>query len=417
MMVLSCVSNVDEIESLSMNAAQQQAAESLAAELANRNVTIELTESQKALHISPHLVYLCGLVVIDPSTTSFTKEQIDFFQRLQSIYQKEANYYSLSATLIPCSDVQRIIQADLLKRQEELASQAAQKLIVEEEEAQKKLKKASSRRKKVLRSVNVVVETQESRNNEEQEKNEPRDETPLEDLLKPALLRTDDVDENEGGDWTRVIKKKTRDGPESWKADGTKVSSVVESKKQDESNKSDAEEEIVVEREMERPASLDRIWTEEDPALISVEASKSAKEDVPTTSAEEDVAETQTRNSPWVERAQEAVLMDTLAENEVSVLRDRVRQLELELASKDELLEQERVAHKRAFTAQQETYDERIQALQLRLYISETRLKTFEDALDQHVEAVANNVATSPTRRVLEERPLSSSRVLGNKQI
>jgi len=56
-----------------------------------------------------------------------------------------------------------------------------------------------------------------------------------------------------------------------------------------------------------------------------------------------------------------------------------------------------------------------MQALQLRLYISETRLKTYEDALQQHVEAVANNVAASPPRRTAD-RDTISSRVLGKSQ-
>jgi hypothetical protein len=40
---------------------------------------------------------------------------------------------------------------------------------------------------------------------------------------------------------------------------------------------------------------------------------------------------------------------------------------------------------------------ERIQELQLRLYISETRLQTYEEALQHHVELVHRNSATTPT--------------------
>ena len=40
---------------------------------------------------------------------------------------------------------------------------------------------------------------------------------------------------------------------------------------------------------------------------------------------------------------------------------------------------------------------ERIQELQLRLYISKTRLQTYEEALQHHVESVHRNIATTPT--------------------
>jgi len=46
-----------------------------------------------------------------------------------------------------------------------------------------------------------------------------------------------------------------------------------------------------------------------------------------------------------------------------------------------------------------------LQALQLRLYISETKLKTYQEALEKHVHAVANNTAdgsaiSSPERSI-----------------
>jgi hypothetical protein len=113
-------------------------------------------------------------------------------------------------------------------------------------------------------------------------------------------------------------------------------------------------------------------------------------------------------------------------------LENRVRQLELQLAKKDLELQQERQVHAKAMSQKHLDFDNQIQALQLRLYISETRLKTFQDALEQHVEAVSNNHAmmqySSPTRkkslaggqheqRQKEEQPLSPliSRVL-NRQ-
>ena len=41
------------------------------------------------------------------------------------------------------------------------------------------------------------------------------------------------------------------------------------------------------------------------------------------------------------------------------------------------------------------------------MYISETRLKTFEEALDQHVQAVANNVEGAALRKAQLENEMA----------
>jgi hypothetical protein len=79
-------------------------------------------------------------------------------------------------------------------------------------------------------------------------------------------------------------------------------------------------------------------------------------------------------------------------------LEERIRHLEEELAKKDRLLQETIEAHQRVLHSTKESCDERIQALQLRLYISETKLKTFQDALEDHVQAVENNVASTDTQ-------------------
>jgi hypothetical protein len=99
-------------------------------------------------------------------------------------------------------------------------------------------------------------------------------------------------------------------------------------------------------------------------------------------------------------------------QREVHSLKAKVQELEILLASQQKLWEEERDAYKKSRKIEQENWDERIRALQLRLYISETRLKTYEDALEQHVQAVAENVAhpATPTKRISTEtdRPLLS---------
>jgi hypothetical protein len=79
----------------------------------------------------------------------------------------------------------------------------------------------------------------------------------------------------------------------------------------------------------------------------------------------------------------------------IQTLQQQVQQLQAQLAQHELLLTQERQAHSKVL----QQHEERMQALQLRCYISETRSRAFEDALEQHIAAVANNVALmTPTK-------------------
>lgn len=75
----------------------------------------------------------------------------------------------------------------------------------------------------------------------------------------------------------------------------------------------------------------------------------------------------------------------------------RIRELEELLTVTRLTLQEERVAHARTLQREKERHVDIVQALQLRLYISETRLKTYEDALEDHIQAVANNMSSSST--------------------
>jgi hypothetical protein len=87
----------------------------------------------------------------------------------------------------------------------------------------------------------------------------------------------------------------------------------------------------------------------------------------------------------------------------------------MQLVQKDQQLEN-RMMHVKALREEKERCEDSMQDLQLRLYISETRLKTYQDSLEQHVESVASNLSnnftpSSPMRRggrgVAQDPPLS----------
>ena len=58
-----------------------------------------------------------------------------------------------------------------------------------------------------------------------------------------------------------------------------------------------------------------------------------------------------------------------------------------------------------------------IQGLQLRLYISETKLRTYEDALQNHIQAVSTLSGSITTKKISDEELIPSSPSLLSKII
>jgi hypothetical protein len=88
-------------------------------------------------------------------------------------------------------------------------------------------------------------------------------------------------------------------------------------------------------------------------------------------------------------------------EQQLTMLQLKVRQLEMQVAIRDEQLLQERRTAAKTMQMEKDVASEQILALQLRLYISDTRLKAYEEALSQHIASVTENVAgASPAREV-----------------
>uniref|UniRef100_A0A7S3V560 Uncharacterized protein n=1 Tax=Chaetoceros debilis TaxID=122233 RepID=A0A7S3V560_9STRA len=76
----------------------------------------------------------------------------------------------------------------------------------------------------------------------------------------------------------------------------------------------------------------------------------------------------------------------------------KLRELEFQLFRKNADLQEQQKSHSKAMREQKERFEDQIQALQMRLYISETKLKNHEDALRQHMKAVgATLTANVPT--------------------
>jgi hypothetical protein len=78
---------------------------------------------------------------------------------------------------------------------------------------------------------------------------------------------------------------------------------------------------------------------------------------------------------------------------------DQIHQLERTVQELQQQLQHERENHARILKKEREDAQELLQGMQLRLHISETRTRTFEEALVAHVDAVAQNVALHPTKK------------------
>jgi hypothetical protein len=89
-----------------------------------------------------------------------------------------------------------------------------------------------------------------------------------------------------------------------------------------------------------------------------------------------------------------------------------IHQLEQRISELEQSLAGTNQKHQKEQRKEKEKYDDLIQSLQLRLYISETRLKTYEDALEKHIQAVADNTSgTSLPPQSPIRRSMNNSRV------
>jgi hypothetical protein len=84
-------------------------------------------------------------------------------------------------------------------------------------------------------------------------------------------------------------------------------------------------------------------------------------------------------------------------QSEVPILLETIKDLKQQLQVMNKQRIEDQHLTQKALQLERDVAYEHIQALQLRLYIAETRLQTYEEALQSHVEMVQRNVATPIT--------------------
>jgi hypothetical protein len=389
------------------------AAESLLVDLTKGSIgtSLPLDATQQELSMSRPLVYMAGLtVVVDGSDGPsypplFTKEQKSLFQRVQTLYHegRQETLYELSPTLLPCEAARKEIQQAVEKRVKEIEEKSAKvagELLEAEQKAKKTKKKKATTKKKERNQSQSIISSPEK---------EDASESLSALFLRQLQSTSSDEDADETGSWMEVTKKSKKPVVAAWIA----IPSVEESKSLEDDD-DDEEENIqpsyyvtpsLPTLELSANASLK---VEKKPLPIHVEEKMEAKQEPPENN-------TETNTSPSALLVLPVVNTPTVYTTVVDDPTDSfqqwqgiIRQLESQLWQKNQDLQEERAAHNTA-----------LQSLQLRLYISETRLKTFEDALEQHVQAVANNTApTSPERRRMRpEEQATTTPLLSRVQV
>jgi hypothetical protein len=328
------------------------AAQSLIPQLANgecRVKKVKLTEIQKVLQIPNALVYLASLATEQNNAHPYTREQMEWFRSLQLAYRKESSLlkqiYHLSPNLMPDNKTRQMIRRVVLTRCREIEVKAAKAEI------------------RILSAINSTetkrreIKTQRCSG----EANHPHlsyDKTEISNLEEESLVIKSEIKELE---------------PVTHRLDDIKDATSINEIHQENLH--------------------------EYPLQVNFSSQSNAKVESPIDSViiqprieeEEDSFSCRLENSNL--KAAENF------EAHINGLRKRILSLELELMTKEEEIRNVKEASARSIQTEMERSQERLQALQLRLYISETRCKIFEDALHQHMEAVTGNVSFGSLNR------------------
>ena len=389
------------------------AAESIVIEMAqNTSFSVVLSERQTQLNIPPPLVVLAGMahLVEQPPQKCFAALQDKYYNALD---KEDATHrqFEWSPTLMPSrpedqAELEMRIQQRVVQLEQQSSIQA-EALMQEANEHDAMLKRQASKKKK-KKSKRMVPATASDRDNSTVKSDESEDEARLDSLV----LKSDSPEVNENAmafvnvaiasSFQTFVDQDVRD--EEW--------TVVRRRMDVSSPRNDNNEESVAPNE-----SLDN-----NKRTVALEESERRDKEQDKTVS--DLSKPPT-NFPLPAPSESATRMPTIeaddktikgnhhstAESQVlATAAARIKELETQLTTAQNLLETERQQHRKALQREQEAAQDRMQALQLRLYIAETRLKTFEDALAQHNQNVANNVAKplSPPGRRRSKSPLYS---------
>lgn len=371
-----------------------QTAESLIEEIAkgevdsvNSLLKLMPSDEQKDLSIPSSSIYIAGVLLLSKKYTLKTfkhpcsNEIQSQYQNLQKLYneklpnkESEIKVYQLSPRIIPTKDQLTLIQKDFNRKVQDLDNEAksiAAKLISQdktEKHSNSRHAKMNSKKKYLVaaRKQRAKSNDDDSQLEESADMNDDKVSTPisesLQDLMKMQITSDNEIPE-EDGTWSIVSKKKRV---------------VVEDK---EGNNRNIEEksyestlpDAVAKKRINRIPETKNDTKDDD--SLATESKLSLSESDKKDRELQDMNQNNANNGHDMFLESSKVQID---KHGIMKLQSRIKELELVLNEKDKEIRK-----------MKETYDDQIQALQMRLYISETRLKTHQDALQQHIHTVA----------------------------
>eukprot|EP00980_Cylindrotheca_fusiformis_P002358 scaffold543_cov119-Cylindrotheca_fusiformis.AAC.25 len=339
----------------------------------------QLTEEQRELRIPSHLIYLTGLVTATttPDSGAWDESRFEEYQRLYHETLKAEPIVFRSSPRNRATPYQQLsIGQDVHRKQKELelkAKQAETELLLDMDDKKDYDKKS---RRAVSRPSNGTQKTKPKTMVASTNHPEPENTLTLEQVVQEIQSESS------------MTALERDDDPSSWIAVCKKGKSLESSS--------------TTEKEQTRSVPLQ--LNNEDNIQIdgSDHISLSAVADGDIEKNDKETAHYRTFGPKTAGPAQSTnEAIDGKNGRHTLLLESRIQELERQLAEKEAELQEEREAHVKAMFRKNQDFDNQIQALQLRLYISETRLRTFQDALEQHVEAVSNNISNETNSSVL----------------
>ncbi|GFH61037.1 predicted protein [Chaetoceros tenuissimus] len=360
----------------------------------NSLLKLKPSDAQKDLSIPSSSIYIAGVLLLSKKYTLDTfkhpySNEIQLqYQNLQNLYNEklpnkdgQLKVYQLSPRIIPTIDQLSLMQKDFNRKVQDLDKKAksiAAKLISEDKtekhsnsrhaKMNSKKKYLVAARKQRAKSNNEDSQLEESANMNDDKESTPVSES-LQDLMKMQIT-SDSGNEipEEDGTWSIVSKKKNATADD--KEDNNRST-------EEKSNESTLTDSVSKKRINSTPETTNDLQDD----LLATESKRILSEgDTAKDLDKRDTIQDSSNKSHNIFVESSKVQVD---KNGIMKLQSRIKELELELNEKDKEIRK-----------MKETYDDQIQALQMRLYISETRLKTHQDALQQHIHIVASNTSS-----------------------
>jgi hypothetical protein len=440
----------------------QTRAEESSSSIPGHDNIIRLTPEQEALSIPPYLVYLAGLLASgEPSISSiasssgppYPKLLKERFQEYQTAYHHEgcssknskggSIMYALSPRLIPTEEQQKCIDQDIERNAKELESAAnavvkglhemddraeetssltrkqqrkpkKKKNLPSSKDAKKSIRHHADTRINIDDGANDVQQNNHKGADDTEEPSETLEQLQLQIQTKNALLQSDDAAGD--GAWITVSKKGLSNVSDCEADDSSSPSSERLQETTTTSQSFVETQETFIDTRGQRAPPSGGCESEDasSPArqqllsFVDDAVEETSNNDAKTLEAEPTPTPTPTATKNNKEESSFALLL----------LQERnIRLLEQQLAEKEEQLANERRDHATTRRAGKERSDNLAQSLQLRLYISETHLKSYQEALDQHIQAVATNVsAPNNSYNSISSSPMRQGTTSNNEQ-